>query len=84
LGFLLKGDNKMNLSISADEIKKLSFPEKMRIIDQLWDSIMKNNEYPELTETQQTELNQRIDSYHANPQQGKTWDEIKHNFWQSK
>jgi putative addiction module component (TIGR02574 family) len=54
------------------------------IVEEIWDNIFKENEYLQLTELQEAELNRRIDSYHANPQQGRTWDEIKANFWQSK
>lgn len=72
------------IQVTIDEIKKLGFSEKMLIIDQLWDSIIKNNEYPELTQIELAELNKRIDSYHANPQLGRTWDEIKNDFWQSR
>ena len=68
----------MNINeIAINEIKKLSVPDKMLIIEKIWDSIVIENEYPELTETQLIELNRRIDSYHANPHQGRTWDEIK-------
>ncbi len=70
--------------IKIDEIKRLSVSEKILIVEEIWDNIVKNDEYPELTEAQQAELNKRIDSYHDNPQKGRTWDEIKSNFWQSK
>lgn len=70
--------------MTIDEIKKLNVSEKIMIVEEIWDSIVKNDEYPELTEAQCAELNKRIDSYHANPQQGRTWDEIKDKFRQSK
>ncbi len=70
--------------MTIDEIKKLSLSEKILIIEEIWDSIAKDNEYPELTDIQREELNRRIDSYHANPNQGRTWDEIKNNFGESK
>jgi putative addiction module component (TIGR02574 family) len=66
------------------EINKLSLSEKILIVEEIWDNIFKDNEYLQLPEPQAAELNRRIDSYHANPQQGRTWDEIKANFWQSK
>ena len=39
------------------------------------------NKYSELTESQRIELGKRSDSYHANPQQGRSWDDIKQEFW---
>ena len=75
----------MNINeIEINEIKKLSVPDKILIIEEIWDSMVQKNEYPELTEAQLVELNRRIDSYHANPHQGRTWDEIKSDYFSSK
>lgn len=68
----------------VNEIKNLSISEKILIIEEIWDSIATDAVYPELSENELVELNARIDSFHANPQQGRTWNEIKNNFWQSK
>jgi putative addiction module component (TIGR02574 family) len=70
--------------ITIDEIKKLSLPEKILIVEEIWDSIAEDDEYPELTEAQRIELNRRIDSYQADPSKGKTWEEIKNNYWKQK
>ena len=69
---------------SINEIKNLSISEKIIIVEEIWDSIATRSDYPELSESQRVELNRRIDSYHANPQQGRSWNEIKNSFWQSK
>ena len=66
------------------EINKLSLSEKILIVEEIWDNIFKDNEYLQLTESQEAEHNRRIESYHANPQQRRTWDENKANFWKSK
>lgn len=68
----------------TDIIKSLSLSEKILLVEELWDSIAENNEYPELTASQAAELNRRIDSFHADPQQGRTWEEIRNDFWRSK
>lgn len=74
----------MNVSRENIEVlKHLSVPEKIFVIGEIWDSIARGNEYPELTVCQAEELNKRIDSYYANPEQGRTWDEIRNNFLQS-
>jgi putative addiction module component (TIGR02574 family) len=70
----------MELSqVTAEEIKKLSLSEKILLVEEIWGNIVSSNKYPELTEAQTAELNKRIDSYHANPKQGRTWTEM----WQS-
>ena len=66
---------------TVDEIKLLSVSERILIVEEIWDSIMAQGQYPDLTKEQERILNERIDSYHANPSQGRTWDEIKAEFW---
>lgn len=61
----------------TDEIKKLSIPERIFIVEEIWDSIAQENESFDLTEQQRLELDKRIESLNANPEQGRTWDEIK-------
>jgi|GEM_PF-6474581 len=41
------------------------------------------NESPELTEAQRGELNRRIDSYHAGSFRGRSWEDIKNDYWKS-
>ncbi len=68
--------------VTIDEIKKLSPSEKILIVEEIWDSIAKDNEYPELTEAQRNEPDRRIDSYHAGSFEGRTWEDIKNdNYW---
>ena len=69
--------------ITIDEIKKLSVSEKVLIVEDIWDSIAKGNESPELTEAQRGELNRRIDSYHAGSFRGRSWEDIKNDYWKS-
>lgn len=66
---------------TVDEIKSLSVSEKILIVEEIWDSILVQCQYPDLTKEQESILNERIDSYHANPTQGRTWDELKSEFW---
>ncbi len=69
---------------TIDEIKKMGLSEKILIVEEIWDSIAKDSEYPDLTDAQRSELNRRIDSYHAHPGQGRTWEEIKDEYWKEK
>lgn len=68
----------------VDKIKDLSVSEKILIVEEIWDSIATDVIYPELSAFELVELDARINSSHANPQQGRTWDEIKTAFRQSK
>ncbi len=72
----------MNAALTTD-IKKMTIPERILLVEEIWDSIFLENEYADLTEPQRIELEKRSDSYHANPQQGRSWNDIKQEFWRN-
>ena len=68
----------------TEEAKKLSIAERLALVEEIWDSIAEDNEYFELTEEQRQELDRRLESFRANPSQGRTWEQIKAEFLNSK
>ena len=68
----------------TEQAKKLSIPERLSLVQEIWDSIAQDNEYYELTDEQRQELDRRLESFRANPSQGRTWEEIKAEFLNSK
>jgi putative addiction module component (TIGR02574 family) len=68
----------------TEQAKKLSIPERLALVQEIWDSIAEDNEYFELTDEQRQELDRRIESFRANPSPGRTWEEIKGEFLNSK
>jgi len=48
-----------------------------------WDSIAEENGF-ELTESQKQELDRRIQSSQQDPQAGRSWEDIKSEFFNSK
>lgn len=71
-------------STLSEEAKKLSIPERIALVEDIWDSIAEENGCFELSETQKRELDRRLESFRANPSQGRTWEEIKSEFLNSK
>ena len=63
-----------------NEIGKLSIPERILLVEDIWDSIAKENEAFELTQSQKEELEKRSQSFKANPFQGRSWQEIRADF----
>jgi len=73
----------MNINqVTINEIKNLNVPERVLIVEEIWDSIAKENEYPEITESQRIELIRRSDSYHSGSFEGRTWEDIKRDYWE--
>jgi len=68
----------------TDEAKKLSIPDRIQLVEEIWDSIAEESGCFELSEAQKQELDRRLASFKANPIQGRTWEEIKAEFFNSK
>jgi putative addiction module component (TIGR02574 family) len=66
------------------QAKNLSIAERIRLVEEIWDTIAEENEAFELTEAQKRELDRRLESARSNPGQGRTWDEIKAEFMKSR
>ena len=68
----------------TEQAKNLSIPERIRLVEEIWDTIAEENEAFELTDAQKRELDRRLESSRSNPGQGRTWDEIKAEFMKSR
>ena len=68
----------------SSEIRKLSIPERILLVEDIWDSIASENEAFELSPAQKGELDKRSQSFQTNPSQGRSWQEIKAEFLKSK
>lgn len=51
------------MSISADELHKLSVVERLELIDAIWDSIAGEPNSVPITHAQRREIDRRLDSY---------------------
>jgi putative addiction module component (TIGR02574 family) len=67
----------MDITATLNEIAALSIEDKIRLVQAIWDSIATEQAYPDLTEPQKRELDERIDDYEMNPDNVLTWQEIK-------
>lgn len=61
--------------LTADEIHRLSPPERLALIARLWDSL--EHEQLPLTSGQQAELERRLISLDEDRRDGVTWDALK-------
>ena len=67
----------------SSEIKKLSIPERILLVEEIWDSIACENEAFQLSQSQKNELGKRSISLDKNPSQGRSWEEIRSEFLKS-
>ena len=68
----------------TEQPKKLSIPDRILLVEEIWDTIAEENQASELTDAQKRELDRRLESTRNNPGQGRTWDEIKAEFMKSR
>ena len=63
-------------ALSVKQILALSVPERMRLIETLWDSIAEAPEILPVSDAERDELDRRLDAYHKNPGTGSPWAEV--------
>lgn len=66
------------------QAKNLSIPERIRLVEEICDTIAEENEAFELSDSQRLELDRRLELERENPGRGRTWDEIKAEFMTSR
>ena len=67
-----------------EQAKKFNVSDRVRLVEEIWDTIAEENEAFELTDAQKRELDKRVEWVRNNPGQGRTWDEIKAEFFESR
>ena len=59
------------------DIHDLSQSERILLAEQLWDSIVDDQDSLEVTEAQMELLQKRLAAYKASPDEGSTWEEVR-------
>jgi putative addiction module component (TIGR02574 family) len=62
-------------------IDQLSVADRIRLVEEIWDSIASALEEVPLTDAQKEELDRRLATHQASPQAGSSWDEVKARVW---
>jgi putative addiction module component (TIGR02574 family) len=67
----------MEATIESLGIDRLSVAERLRLVQEIWDSITAEVETLEIPRSHKDELDRRIATDEANPRDGSTWEQIK-------
>ncbi len=59
------------------DVLQLSVAERIRLAEDIWESIAAAPEPLELTGEQRAELDRRLDDYHQHPNDGTPWEIVK-------
>ena len=65
------------MSVPAIDIDQLAPEERLRLIDELWESLRKVPDEVPLSRAQIDELDRRLDEYERGEAETLSWDEVK-------
>jgi putative addiction module component (TIGR02574 family) len=71
-------------SITLEDVLRLPVPERIRIVEAIWDSIVDTPEAVALTDAQKAELDRRLEALESNPDAGSSWAEVRARIWPGK
>jgi putative addiction module component (TIGR02574 family) len=63
--------------VRLSDILSLPREERIRLVEEIWDSIARESEALPLTAEQAAELDRRIAEYEANPEEGEPWEVVR-------
>ena len=63
--------------IKTGDFMELSVPERIQLVEDIWDSIAAVPDSVPLTEEQKDELDRRLYAYHKDPSAGSPWNLVK-------
>ena len=72
------------MTTAIQELESLPIPERVQLVEDLWDSIARSNAGIPLPQWQKDELARRKRNYLQNPDSGRTWDQVKQDLLQSR
>lgn len=62
--------------ITAADALTLSIPERIQLVEDIWDTIATGPEAIELTEEETRVIDERLEAYHRNPDLGSPWEDV--------
>ena len=62
--------------ITATDALALSIPERIQLVEDIWDTITPEATSVELTEDEKRIIDARLEMYHQNPDLGFPWEDV--------
>jgi len=71
------GGRMMDLSTVMKEVGQWTVEERLRLIEEVWETLSDHPEEIVLSEAHQRDLQRRLDAYRDNPKAGSPWEEVE-------
>ncbi|MEX2490498.1 MAG: addiction module protein [Nitrospirales bacterium] len=62
--------------LKATDALQLSIPERIQLVEDIWDTIANQAEALDLTEEEKDVLDERLQAYHQNSSDGSPWGDV--------
>mgnify|MGYP001577886817 CR=1 FL=1 len=62
--------------MTATDALTLSIPERIQLVEDIWDTIANEPEAIELTAEEKKIIDERLEAYHRNPDLGSPWEDV--------
>ncbi|HJW86988.1 MAG TPA: addiction module protein [Candidatus Brocadiaceae bacterium] len=62
--------------ITAADALRLSIPERIQLVEDIWDTIANETDAVELSEEEKRIIDERLEAYHKNPALGSPWEDV--------
>lgn len=63
------------------DLFSLSIPERIQLVEDIWDSITVHPEMVKLSPEIKTELDKRLAEFEQHPDESAPWDEVRTRLW---
>ena len=63
-------------TLSVTDTFDLSIPERIQLVEDIWDTIAVEPNSVELTEEEKKIIDGRLEAYHRNPDLGSPWEDV--------
>ncbi|MDP2365579.1 MAG: addiction module protein [Ignavibacteria bacterium] len=70
------GNKNIGKNITAVDLLALSIPERIQLVEDIWDTIAFETDSVELTEEDKKIIDERLRAYHKNPALGSPWEDV--------
>lgn len=67
----------MSVGMQELGIDQLSPDDRLKLMEEIWDSLAAEADRAPLTDAQRQDLQRRIAAYEANPKAGSSWEDVK-------
>jgi putative addiction module component (TIGR02574 family) len=71
----------MSVIMKSLGIDQLSVPERILLLEEIWDSLSATPDNVPLTEAQKVELDRRLAACEPDPEAGADWEEVNVRLW---